>query len=150
MDKTIHEKKSSFKKLWLSFSSKSDRVLTFSLLVRLPPRKFVPWFILWKFLEALKKNFGLCPKEAKKQGWLVGQQQKLLLIFHLASFLTFKNEENGRDKSYTLIYLTSLVFLLSFVVCLSLNFSKSWYAYQIYEHQVHMCTRYNMVNIDIF
>ena len=35
-----------------------------------------------------------CLKETKKQGQLVGQQQKVLQLFHLASFMTFENE-NG-------------------------------------------------------
>ena len=35
--------------LGLSFSSKLDWVLTLSRLVKLPPRKLEPWFVLWSF-----------------------------------------------------------------------------------------------------
>ena len=39
MDGSVIEEKSSFKMLWLAFSSKLDWVLTLSLLLKLPPRK---------------------------------------------------------------------------------------------------------------
>ena len=45
MDGSVLEDKSSFKMLGLTFSSKESVIL--SLLVKLPPRKLEPWFILW-------------------------------------------------------------------------------------------------------
>ena len=39
----------SFKMLGLTFSSKLDCTLTLSLLLKLPPRKLEPWFVLWSF-----------------------------------------------------------------------------------------------------
>ena len=39
----------------------------------------------------------------------VGRQQKILHFLDQASFMTSKNEENGRDKSYILIFSTSLL-----------------------------------------
>ena len=43
------EEKSSLKMLELTFLSKMDWTLTLSLLLKLPPRKLEPWFVLWSF-----------------------------------------------------------------------------------------------------
>ena len=51
--------------------------------------------LLVKCLHALKYP--------KKQGYLVGQQQKILQFFHRANFMTFKNEENVMENPYTYI-----------------------------------------------
>ena len=47
----VHEEKSSFQTLGLTFSYKLDWGRTLSLLLKLPPRKLEPWFILMKFLS---------------------------------------------------------------------------------------------------
>ena len=51
--------------------------------------------------------------------WWFSWQQKILQVCHLANFMTFKNEDYGRVKSYTLISSTSLLTWL----CCMLDFS---------------------------
>ena len=46
MDGSVLEENSSFKVLGLTFSSKLDRGLTLSLLLKVPPRKLEPLFVL--------------------------------------------------------------------------------------------------------
>ena len=54
-DGTNLEEKSYFKKLWLSFSSKLNWI-GFSLLLKLPPKKLEPWFVLWIFFSVTAKS----------------------------------------------------------------------------------------------
>ena len=49
MDGSVIEEKSSFKMLWLNFSSKLNWAVKLFLLLKLPPRKLKPWFILQTF-----------------------------------------------------------------------------------------------------
>ena len=48
-DGSVLERKSSLKILGLSFFSKLDWNSSLSLLLKLPPRKLEPWFVLWRF-----------------------------------------------------------------------------------------------------
>ena len=51
LDGSVLEEKLSFIKiLELTFSSKLDWALALSLLIKLPPRKLEPWFVLWSFI----------------------------------------------------------------------------------------------------
>ena len=50
---SVYEEKWSFNILGLTFSSKVEwgfYIITLSLLLKLPPRKFEPWFVLWRLL----------------------------------------------------------------------------------------------------
>ena len=51
MNGSVLEEKSSFKMLELTFTSKLDSGLKikYSLLLKVPPRKLKPWFVLWSF-----------------------------------------------------------------------------------------------------
>ena len=56
MDGSVLEEKSSFKMLGSSLLN-WIRALTLSLLLKLPPRKLEPWFILWSFFLLMKLFF---------------------------------------------------------------------------------------------
>ena len=68
-------------------------------------------------------------KKPKKQDQSVFRQQKILQFFHLVSFMTFKNEENERDKSYTLISCTKQKVFLGCCKIPKLYFCFSWIDY---------------------
>ena len=75
------------------------------------------------------------------EGRSVSRQQKILQFFHQASFMTFTNEKNGRDKTYssTLIsptsLLTSLCLVLTFSSLILTKFMNSVRTSNVHVHQ---------------
>ena len=111
-DGTNLEEKSYFKKLWLSFSSKLNWI-GFSLLLKLPPKKLEPWFVLWIFFSVTAKSVQkilhswnlakifLVYSDALKKRYMKSQQGDALFCTSFKIVAFPKGNETKKEKKIT-------------------------------------------------